>query len=467
MIATALEHLDDEEPVLRQWLAIALGRVWDAYEPARWRGARNNAHEKLFELLKDPVPEVRAASVFALGTFINSCEERTEHANNLDHSIALNLMNTVSEDGSPLVRQELVVALQYVVLAFESNFVNVKRQAIEDEERQRMQQLMQNYPQLTNQPPCAGSQYHTITTPSTASNSNQNQHQQVHGHALHLGHNLTQNQNPLQPSISASALDRLGHGNRSAGNLGSISSMSSLSHGNIYSKLWNGLILLASDPHPEVALMTNAITSYIHSKAREGYSLGGVTGGSNLTISGRDSSGRTSSLETFSVPSSPSKPSFMLQSPSNGHSGMKSLPPQPLQQSNISSLVPGADSTPTVMTTSGGRAFTVQPIKEEPVPPSHKKSGNDQQPSSSPHAKFPPAIRGGSVGRHPSGGHHSATSVPTPNGSNPNISSGPNATALRNQNLTKAISQLEQPKLTTHFMPWSAKYFTKVVTGNK
>jgi HEAT repeat protein len=32
----------------------------------RWRGARDNAHEKLYELLKDPVPEVRAAAVFAL-----------------------------------------------------------------------------------------------------------------------------------------------------------------------------------------------------------------------------------------------------------------------------------------------------------------------------------------------------------------------------------------------------------------
>ncbi len=110
-IAICLEHLDDPEPVLRQWLAIAVGRVWDHYEPARWRGARDNAHEKLYELLKDPVPEVRAAAVFALGTFINSCDERTEHANNLDHTIALHLLKAC-EDGSPLVRRELVVALQ-------------------------------------------------------------------------------------------------------------------------------------------------------------------------------------------------------------------------------------------------------------------------------------------------------------------------------------------------------------------
>ena len=87
LIAICLEHLNDPEAVLRQWLAIALGRVWDNYEPARWRGARDNAPEKLFELLKDEVPEVRAAAVFALGTFVNSCEERTEHANSLDHTI--------------------------------------------------------------------------------------------------------------------------------------------------------------------------------------------------------------------------------------------------------------------------------------------------------------------------------------------------------------------------------------------
>ena len=40
-----------------------------------------------------------------------SCDERTEHANSLDHAIALHLLKA-TEDGSPLVRKELVVALQ-------------------------------------------------------------------------------------------------------------------------------------------------------------------------------------------------------------------------------------------------------------------------------------------------------------------------------------------------------------------
>lgn len=59
LISICLEHLDDPEPVLRQWLAIAVGRVWDKYEKARWRGVRDNAHEKLYDILQDPVPEVK------------------------------------------------------------------------------------------------------------------------------------------------------------------------------------------------------------------------------------------------------------------------------------------------------------------------------------------------------------------------------------------------------------------------
>ena len=118
---------------MRQWTTIALGRVWDNYEPGRWRGARDNAPEKLFELLKDDVPEVRTAAVFALGTFVNSCEERTEHANSLDHTIALHLLSTAVGDASSLVRTELVVALQHIVTAFEPNFVNACRAFMESE----------------------------------------------------------------------------------------------------------------------------------------------------------------------------------------------------------------------------------------------------------------------------------------------------------------------------------------------
>ena len=65
LISICLEHLDASDPLLRRWLAVAVGRTWDKHEKARWRGARDNAHSKLFELLRDSASEVQ--KVFTLG----------------------------------------------------------------------------------------------------------------------------------------------------------------------------------------------------------------------------------------------------------------------------------------------------------------------------------------------------------------------------------------------------------------
>lgn len=53
--------------------------------------------------------QVRAAAVYALGTFISSVNERSEHANNIDQSVAMMLINTVSQDMSPLVRKVNII----------------------------------------------------------------------------------------------------------------------------------------------------------------------------------------------------------------------------------------------------------------------------------------------------------------------------------------------------------------------
>jgi regulator-associated protein of mTOR len=120
-----------------------LGHIWENNNNARWIGTRNTAHEKLFVLLEDPVPEVRAAAVYALGTFINSATERTDHANALDHNIAITLINKVLNDSSPLVRKELLVALHWLVLIFENCFVAIIYQKMEEEKAKELQQISQ------------------------------------------------------------------------------------------------------------------------------------------------------------------------------------------------------------------------------------------------------------------------------------------------------------------------------------
>lgn len=49
--------------------------------------------------------QVRAAAVYALGTFMNTEMERSKHAINIDHSVAMMLINVVSQDMNTLVRK--------------------------------------------------------------------------------------------------------------------------------------------------------------------------------------------------------------------------------------------------------------------------------------------------------------------------------------------------------------------------
>ncbi|PKU29474.1 regulatory-associated protein of hypothetical protein [Limosa lapponica baueri] len=85
LIAICLEQLNDPHPLLRQWVAICLGRIWQNFDSARWCGVRDSAHEKLYSLLSDPIPE------------------------------------------------ELVVALSHLVVQYESNFCTVALQFMEEE----------------------------------------------------------------------------------------------------------------------------------------------------------------------------------------------------------------------------------------------------------------------------------------------------------------------------------------------
>lgn len=58
LVSICLEQLVDSNSLLRQWLCLCLARLWHNYDKARWCGVRDIAHEKLYTLLQDPVPEV-------------------------------------------------------------------------------------------------------------------------------------------------------------------------------------------------------------------------------------------------------------------------------------------------------------------------------------------------------------------------------------------------------------------------
>ena len=210
--------MSDPNARLRQWLIISLGHLWQNNEKARWSGARDLAHEKLYKALTDPVPEVRAAAVYALGTFISSVQkDRTEQANIVDRFIAMTLLNTLSNDMSPLVRMELVAALQWIILSFESQFVSLVLQE-------------QSSPNVLP----------------------------------HNSHSLERKLNMKRVSSSSSL-----SANTLTGSLINFTSSSStkIGFGSNYMKIYQGLLTLSRDAHPGVSALAQKVIDYILNKA--------------------------------------------------------------------------------------------------------------------------------------------------------------------------------------------------------
>lgn len=127
-------HLEDDDPLLRQWAALAISQLWNNNAQAKSRGLQENVHTRLTDMMVDEVPEVRAAVIYALSTFlgasgsadVNSPAGRSlasispaeldvdvEVAEN-ELGIALSILRALS-DGSPMVRRQVVSLLSVVV----------------------------------------------------------------------------------------------------------------------------------------------------------------------------------------------------------------------------------------------------------------------------------------------------------------------------------------------------------------
>lgn len=146
-MSVAARHLDSESPSLRKWMCLLLGKLWDGLEEARAVAVAHGVPEKLCGVIADPVPEVRAAALYALGTFMSAPPPPPPSSTNsanasavqpvssppLDPSVArdrhateLMLAKNFSQlvvDASPLVREELVLALAQLVEAQKDDFL--------------------------------------------------------------------------------------------------------------------------------------------------------------------------------------------------------------------------------------------------------------------------------------------------------------------------------------------------------
>jgi regulatory associated protein of mTOR len=177
LLQICLAQLNEPDSMLRRWVVFALAKLWENYEEAKWAAIREAAHEKLCILLTDPVPEVRAAAVYALGTFIgnsnnpaavdaagqaqmqqiqqmqqqagvapafpgpssagnqmpaDAAPQRTEQRVQIELKLGLTLA-VVTADASPMVRKELIVTLAGLVQAHQEQFAEEVKHQIREE----------------------------------------------------------------------------------------------------------------------------------------------------------------------------------------------------------------------------------------------------------------------------------------------------------------------------------------------
>ena len=135
LLSACLNQLNDSDALVRRWVIICLAKLWENFEEAKSIAERECAHERLCALLTDPAPEVRAASIYALGTFIGA-PEGNERRQNIEINIGLTLP-VVTADMSPLARKELIIALGNLIFAYEDRFLDVILEITKEELKQK------------------------------------------------------------------------------------------------------------------------------------------------------------------------------------------------------------------------------------------------------------------------------------------------------------------------------------------
>lgn len=133
-------HLADvENPLLRQWSCLCISMLWSDFPEAKWMGIRCAAHNRLIDLIYDPVPEVRAAMLHALTTFIG-IPDLTDQVAHIEESIGMSVL-PMSSDGSVIVRKELLVFFSTFVKRYQNKFLVAAYDELQEEKQALLNKL--------------------------------------------------------------------------------------------------------------------------------------------------------------------------------------------------------------------------------------------------------------------------------------------------------------------------------------
>jgi regulator-associated protein of mTOR len=134
------DRLEGHDFLLRQWTALCIAQMWDGNDDIKVYGVDHGTQDKLIVMLSDDSAEVRAAALYALGTFLGASgsadptnqggggtgtmyqlEERVHFR--MEVAVATGATLAIKEDASPMCRKELLVVISCLVKEWRGYFV--------------------------------------------------------------------------------------------------------------------------------------------------------------------------------------------------------------------------------------------------------------------------------------------------------------------------------------------------------
>jgi len=200
-----LLHLGDlDNPLLRQWSCLCISMLWVDFPDAKWTGVRCSAHQRLCNLVVDPVADVRAAMLHALTSFLG-IPDLTPQVVQIEESIA-SMVLIMASDGNVLVRKELLVFFSTFIARYQNRFIVTAYEQLVEEKA-----MLSKFP--------ADRQRET-----TADNAHVR------------SRSIAQGDHEFPPSISSNT---------------------------VFAAMWKQVLIMSVDPYPEVAQNASIIVDYM------------------------------------------------------------------------------------------------------------------------------------------------------------------------------------------------------------
>ena len=244
IIESCLAHLlDMENPLLRQFSCLCLSNIWKDFPPAKAAGLAQQAHARIRDRSHDPVPEVRAACLDALSSFVGTGE--VDPSTVLEEETLASVVVSMGMDGSIMVRKELTVFYSTFIKRYERRVVVAAwEQLLEERDKRAGRDVESELPQFDGANDVAGQD----------DKIHVNGHQQLHQPG---------NQRQLSFSRSETGSSSFSRSGTPSSEHSSLKPSRTLSKKTIYRAMWRQILSMSADPHPEVARNASIVVDYV------------------------------------------------------------------------------------------------------------------------------------------------------------------------------------------------------------